>query len=83
MTLRLGLMGGAFDPIHHGHLFIAEAARAHFCLDRVLFIPTGRPPHKRRLNEATMEVYGIKRANVENYFPLSVNKDFLNFLKMS
>lgn len=33
---------------------------------------------KQRLNEATMEVYGIKRANVENYFPLSVNKDFLN-----
>ncbi|MBQ1502316.1 MAG: nicotinate-nucleotide adenylyltransferase [Firmicutes bacterium] len=52
MTLRLGLMGGAFDPIHHGHLFIAEAARAHFCLEKVLFIPTGRPPHKRRLNEA-------------------------------
>lgn len=43
---RLGIMGGTFDPIHYGHLVTAEAARARFNLDRVIFVPTGQPPHK-------------------------------------
>lgn len=43
---RLGVLGGAFDPIHYGHLQIAEEARERFALDAVLFIPTGEPPHK-------------------------------------
>lgn len=40
-------MGGTFDPIHYGHLVTAEAARARFNLDTVLFIPSGQPPHKK------------------------------------
>jgi nicotinate-nucleotide adenylyltransferase len=44
--MRLGLMGGTFDPIHLGHLFIAEDVRVRLNLDRVLFIPNGTPPHK-------------------------------------
>lgn len=43
---RLGIMGGTFDPIHYGHLVAAEAARHSFSLDRVLFVPAARPPHK-------------------------------------
>jgi nicotinate-nucleotide adenylyltransferase len=43
---RLGLFGGTFDPIHVGHLHIAERAREQFKLDGVLFIPTGRPVRK-------------------------------------
>jgi nicotinate-nucleotide adenylyltransferase len=43
---RIGLMGGTFDPIHHGHLVAAEEARWQFDLDRVLFIPTGQPWQK-------------------------------------
>lgn len=42
-------MGGTFDPIHISHLFVAEQAWQAFSLDRVLFIPTGDPPHKRHL----------------------------------
>lgn len=45
--MRLGIMGGTFDPIHYGHLFVAEEARARFGLDRVLFVPNGAPPHKK------------------------------------
>ncbi|MFZ5647594.1 MAG: nicotinate-nucleotide adenylyltransferase [Bacillota bacterium] len=44
---KLGIMGGTFDPIHYGHLVAAEGARHHFGLDKVIFIPAARPPHKR------------------------------------
>lgn len=44
---RLGLMGGTFDPIHIGHLRIAEEVRENLALDGVLFIPTGNPVFKR------------------------------------
>ncbi len=40
---RLGVMGGTFDPIHHGHLVTAEEALSQFELDEVVFIPTGQP----------------------------------------
>lgn len=45
---RLGIMGGTFDPIHYGHLVAAEMARSEFNLSKVLFIPSGKPPHKDR-----------------------------------
>lgn len=45
--LRLGLLGGSFNPIHYGHLGIAREALTRLALTRVLFIPTGDPPHKR------------------------------------
>ena len=46
MGKRIGIMGGTFDPIHIGHLLIAEAAADQLCLDTVLFMPAARPPHK-------------------------------------
>jgi nicotinate-nucleotide adenylyltransferase len=45
--MRLGLLGGSFNPIHSGHLSIARHAREAVGLDQVLFMPTGDPPHKR------------------------------------
>ncbi|MBI3998603.1 MAG: nicotinate-nucleotide adenylyltransferase [Armatimonadetes bacterium] len=44
--MKLGVMGGTFDPIHHGHLVTAEEARVQFGLERVLFLPNRHPPHK-------------------------------------
>jgi nicotinate-nucleotide adenylyltransferase len=44
--MRLGILGGTFDPIHYGHLFLAEETRARFRLDGVVFVPNGNPPHK-------------------------------------
>ena len=44
--LKIGIMGGTFDPIHLGHLATAEAVREIFSLDEILFIPAARPPHK-------------------------------------
>lgn len=43
---RLGIFGGTFNPIHVGHLVVAEEVRERFLLDRVLFIPAYLPPHK-------------------------------------
>jgi nicotinate-nucleotide adenylyltransferase len=43
---RLGILGGTFDPIHHGHLAIAEATREELGMERVLFVPAGQPPHR-------------------------------------
>jgi nicotinate-nucleotide adenylyltransferase len=42
----LGVFGGTFDPVHHGHLAIAEEARETLGLERVLLVPVARPPHK-------------------------------------
>lgn len=44
--MKIGIMGGTFDPIHLGHLATAEAVREIFALDEILFIPAARPPHK-------------------------------------
>jgi nicotinate-nucleotide adenylyltransferase len=45
--MRLGLFGGTFDPIHYGHLIVAEEIRHALALNEVLFLPAGEPPHKR------------------------------------
>ncbi|MGE3843010.1 MAG: nicotinate-nucleotide adenylyltransferase [Vicinamibacterales bacterium] len=46
--MKLGLLGGTFDPVHHGHVSAARAARESLALDRVLFIPSNLPPHRQR-----------------------------------
>jgi len=44
--VNIALFGGTFDPIHSGHVQAARAAASEFRLDRILFVPTGKPPHK-------------------------------------
>jgi nicotinate-nucleotide adenylyltransferase len=46
--MRLGIFGGTFDPIHFGHLLLAETCREHCQLDQIQFVPNFIPPHKRR-----------------------------------
>jgi len=45
---RIGIFGGTFDPIHQGHLIVAQQAAEMLGLDQVIFIPAGQPPHKGR-----------------------------------
>jgi nicotinate-nucleotide adenylyltransferase len=68
-------MGGTFDPIHIGHLVAGEEARYQFGLDRILFVPSARPPHKTerhntptadRLRMAELAVLGNDRLGVSD-----------------
>jgi len=54
-NMKIGIMGGTFNPIHYGHLVTAEEALSQFKLDRVIFIPTGQPPHKTTCKLASPE----------------------------
>lgn len=65
---RLGIMGGTFDPIHYGHLVAAEMARSKFDLSKVLFIPSGTPPHKDRsdISASGLRFEMIERAIKDN-----------------
>jgi len=51
----MGLLGGTFNPIHLGHLILAQTAMESFELERVLFMPCSVPPHKRSVNLASAE----------------------------
>ena len=64
----LGILGGTFDPIHIGHLAIAEEARESLSLERVLFVPTGVPVHKpgRPVSPAEHRVAMVAAAIADN-----------------
>ncbi len=66
--MRSGLLGGTFDPIHNGHLIVAEAVRSDFNLDRIFFIPAAVPPHKdsRELSPENHRLEMVHRAIMGN-----------------
>lgn len=71
---RIGVLGGAFNPVHLAHLIIAEDVRQQMHLDKVLFIPYSKPPHKDHdgLIEAQARMNMIKLAIEDNpYFDVS------------
>jgi nicotinate-nucleotide adenylyltransferase len=53
---RIGLFGGTFDPPHVGHLIVAQDAALALGLDRILFVPAARPPHKQRADITPAEL---------------------------
>ncbi len=72
--MNIGVLGGTFDPIHSGHLIIAEEARLKLSLAKVLFVPAGQPWLKttRTITPANHRVEMVKRAiSANSYFELS------------
>ena len=75
---KIGIMGGTFDPVHMGHLILGEKAYEQLRLDKVWFMPSGNPPHKKnRQGRATDEqrVEMVRRAISDNpHFELSLDE---------
>lgn len=73
--MKIGIMGGTFDPIHNGHLIISEHIRDNLGLDEVIFIPAGQPPHKdnnlvlssnHRFNMTNMAIEGNPKFRISD-----------------
>jgi nicotinate-nucleotide adenylyltransferase len=63
--MRVAIYGGSFDPVHRGHLAVAEAARKKFDLDEVLLVPTAHPPHRDEPQASYEDRYQMVRAAIE------------------
>jgi len=72
--LKLGIMGGTFDPVHIGHLVMVDEALSQFGLDHVVFIPSARPPHKTDVESSPpVERLRMVRFAIEGNENLSVS----------
>ena len=72
--MRLGLFGGTFDPIHVGHLILAEQCREVCGLDRVWFVVAGEPPHKRGDRTAVAHRLEMARIAVAGHSAFAVSE---------
>jgi nicotinate-nucleotide adenylyltransferase len=75
MSKRLGVYGGTFDPIHMGHLIVAEQGREAGRLDRVLFVPAASPPNKagQRITRFEQRVEMLELA-IAGYPPFAIDQ---------
>lgn len=66
--MRIGLFGGTFDPIHYGHLILAEEVREALNLDKIIFIPGANPPHKniKKISSASLRLKMVRLAIQDN-----------------
>ncbi len=64
--MRIGLLGGCFDPPHIGHLLIAQQVLEHLSLDTILFIPAKKPPHKPTVAKAENRYEMVLLATADN-----------------
>lgn len=82
--MKIGIMGGTFDPIHKGHLMLADTAYHQFQLDNVWFLPNGNPPHKtqdtigstieQRVEMVRLAIAGDTRYSIELYETTKLTK---------
>jgi len=81
--MKVGIIGGSFDPIHFGHLIMAEHLRIEKKLDKIIFIPTGYAPHKKYLNsgEIRIEMVNIAIENNEHFLvcDIEIKKNKINY----
>lgn len=72
--MKIGIMGGTFDPIHNGHLMLGEYAYRQFTLDKIWFMPNGNPPHKASENIESQTKHRVEMVKLaiqgKDYFEL-------------
>jgi nicotinate-nucleotide adenylyltransferase len=75
-VVRVGIFGGTFDPIHHGHMIIAEQVAESLSLTRVIFVPGGIPPHKAAssLKASPEDRFDMLEAAVEGNHKFSMDR---------
>ena len=92
---KVGIMGGTFDPIHYGHLLAAEECRRCLGIDRIVFIPTGSPPHKEGmavtpaedryamtlLATAGVAEYSVSRTEIDRRTPTHTLDTLMEFIE--
>ena len=68
--MKIGIMGGSFDPIHSGHIDMAEKCKKEFGLDKIMFLPSGDPPHKNNITpkEIRIEMVSAAIKNIDGFF---------------
>ena len=64
--MKIGILGGTFNPIHNGHLIIAETARTKFGLDKIYFVPSANPPHKNLILAPKEHRYQMTAIAIQN-----------------
>jgi nicotinate-nucleotide adenylyltransferase len=83
--MNIGVFGGTFDPPHIAHLVVAEHVREALCLDRILFVPSATPPHKRgrpitpSLHRLNMLRLAVERNPLFDVLPYEVEKGGVSF----
>lgn len=69
---KIGILGGSFNPIHNGHIYIAKEVKKQLSLDKVIFVPTGIAPHKDNSNFVSKEHrYNMVKLAVGDCFEVS------------
>ena len=76
--MRIGIIGGSFDPIHLGHLNMAEYLREYKDLEKIIFVPTGKPPHKEYSTPSDSRMKMVDLAISTNDYFASANIEINN-----
>ena len=72
--IRIGLLGGSFDPIHNGHLELANWVKNKLSLNRIIFIPAAVPPHKQNVKLTdSKHRYRMVEIAIENYSDFEIS----------
>ena len=75
--MKIGIMGGSFDPVHNGHIDMAYYCKKEFCLDKIMFLPLGDPPHKKNITDKEIRIKMLEKAieSEENFFLSRIEAD--------
>ncbi len=74
--MRIGILGGTFDPIHNGHLYLAAQAQKHLNLQKILFLPNANPPHRAQASATLEQRLHMLHLALKDYpdFEISLNE---------